>query len=170
MATELIDWGVSGFRERDIEKLLNAVERRMQNLVLTYQPEVLALEQVSELRLSASMFLGAIEERICSKGENAGLQVHRSGVDGVKKQLCGAERVSLTEMADVLIELYPHLEQYRNRSKHWQDEYWRSMFSAVGVGLACVRDISSLSSAPHHAECAMPDSSVRTEGTGHSRP
>ena len=132
-ADELLFWGVAGFRESDAQALLKTVEKRIQDLVLTYQPEVLAIEQPSKVRLRMSPMLGMITGRVSTIAVEAGLRFLALDALVVREKLCGSSKATRARMAERIVELYPHLGRYCRCSSQLQEDYWRPMFSAVGV-------------------------------------
>lgn len=136
---DLVFWGVAGFRGHR-QKLLETVERRVQGLVRTYQPEVIAIEQPSQLRLAASWSLPSITNCLSVVAEKNGLAFRVYDRWVIREKLFGLAWVNRRELADRLVELYPHLGRYRKCSSRWQESYWLAMFMAVAVGVACERD------------------------------
>ena len=132
---ESVFWGVSGFRERDQEALLDAVERRVKTLVQQYQPEVLAIEQPSKVRLRMSPMLEMITGRVSTVAAEAGLRFLALDALVVREKLCGSSKATRAQMAERIVEQYPHLGRYVQGVSYSQRDYWRPMFSAVGVGI-----------------------------------
>ena len=144
---ELIFWGIAGFRAHAGQKLLTAVERRLRGLVQTYQPMVLAIEEPTAVRLKMSSALAGIVMRIQSVATNAGLRFVTASPEGVRERMCGSERATHAQMAERMVKRFPHLERYGRCSSQRQEDYWRPMFSAVGVGVCVCSGMD--------AECAV---------------
>ena len=51
---ELRYWGVTRFRQKELDDLLAALERRLSRLILLYGPTVLAIEKPMPVRLQTS--------------------------------------------------------------------------------------------------------------------
>lgn len=144
-ADELVDWRVSCFREPSFAKatdgkpvcdaLLDAVERRVRGLIQRFEPTVMAIEEPSEVRLRMSPALAGVVARIRSVAQDAGLRFVAVSPLRVRKQVCGAEKATHAQMSERIVERYPHLGRYCRCSSQWQEDYWRPMFSAVGVCL-----------------------------------
>lgn len=137
---DLLFWGVAGFREYWGEDLLRAVEGRLLALIQTYEPQVLVMEKPTPARLVASPMLGAITSRISAVAVGEGLQVQICSPDKVRERLCGSEAATYSQMVERIVALYPHLERYRRPRQKWQEDYWRPMFAAVGVGVVEARE------------------------------
>ena len=133
---ELRFWGVAGFRQRDLDDLLNALERRLTRLITLYRPAVLAVENPTSKRLNASPWLGAVMARIRAVGVDSGLRISLCDPVSVRERLCGSAKATRQDLARRIVERYPHLARYRTCSGQWQELYWTPMFAAVGVGLA----------------------------------
>lgn len=136
---DLVFWGVAGFRGHR-QNLLEVVERRVQCLVRMYQPEVIAIEQPSQVRLAASWSLPGITSCISEVAERDGLRFMAYDRWVIREKLFGVAWVNRCELADRMAKLYPHLARYRNCSSRWQESYWLAMFMAVAVGVVCERD------------------------------
>ena len=134
---ELRLWGVTRFRERGLEDLLPAVERRLLRLIRIYQPVVLAAEKPTPGRLNASPWLRAITARVSAVSIEAGLHFRIYDPVGIRERLCGSVKATRQDLADRITEAYPHLARHSVYSSRWQEAYWLPMFAAVGVGLRC---------------------------------
>jgi hypothetical protein len=132
-------WGVAGFRHGG-EELLESVERRVQRLARTYQPELIVVEKPTKLRLAASWSLPAIVNRIRETVLRSGLQLRIYDQDTVRNELCGSAWATRHELAERIVELYPHLGRYTDCASEWKQSYWLAMFAAVAVGVVCGRD------------------------------
>lgn len=130
---ELLFWGVTGFRGLAGPALLDVLERRLLDLIQTYEPQVLAMEKPTPVRLVASPMLGAITSRISAVAVREGLRVQVCSPDKVRERLCGSEQATYSQIVERIVALYPHLERYRRPRQKWQEDYWRPMFAAVGV-------------------------------------
>ncbi len=134
---ELRLWGVTRFRERRLEDLLPAVERRLVRLIHIYQPVVLAVEMPTPQRLKTSPGLGVVTARISTVAVVSGLHFRICDPVSVRERLCGSAKATRGAIAGRIVEQYPHLARYRTCSSQWQTLYWMPMFAAVAVGLAC---------------------------------
>ncbi len=166
---ELAFWGIAGFRAYGRGQLLTAVETRLQDLVQTYQPIVLAIEQPTRSRLLASPMLAAVIDQIGTAAVDMDLQLLTYCPGTVRKRLCGSRWVTRQVLAGRIVELYPHLARYQDSSSLWQETYWMPMFAAVAVALVCAQDLSSSPPAPRGAGCAPTDILTHRE-TGYSSP
>ena len=134
---ELRFWGVTGFRQRNLDDLLQALERRLTRLITIYRPAVLAVENPTLKRLKSSPWLEAVMARISVVAVGSGLRISLCDPVGVRERLCGSAQATRREMAERIIRLYPHLARYHACSSQWQEFYWMPMFAAVAVGLSC---------------------------------
>ncbi len=73
--------------------------------------------------------------RISAVAVREGLQVQVCSPDKVRERLCGSEPATYSQMVERIVALYPHLERYRRPRQKCQEDYWRPMFAAVGVGV-----------------------------------
>ena len=144
---ELVFWGVTGFRGLVGKALLEAVERRVMELIQQYEPAVVAIEEPSGVRLRMSPMLGEIVRVIRAVAVDAGVRFVAVSPAEVRKRVCGSERATHAEVVGKIVERYPGLGRYRRRSgpkaqqagyraSRQQEDYWRPMFSAVGVGVS----------------------------------
>ena len=132
---ELVNWGVTGFRKQDARTIQQAVQRRVQRLIDTYKPDVLAIEEPSAVRLRMSPLLGVIIRQIRAVAVDTGVRFVAVAQAEVRERLCGSARATHAQMAERIVEIYPHLGRYCRGASQWQEDYWRPMFSAVGVVL-----------------------------------
>ena len=134
---ELRYWGVTRFRQKEMDDLLAALERRLVRLILLYRPAVLAIENPMPVRLHASPWLEKITARIRATARASSLRVYTCNPIRIRKCLCGSARATRKELAQQIVETYPHLSRYRTHSSRWKEHYWMQMFAAVAVGLVC---------------------------------
>lgn len=78
--------------------------------------------------------------RISAVAVGEGLQVQVCSPDKVRERLGGSEPATYSQMVERIVSFYPHLERYRRPRQPWQEDYWRPMFAAVGVGIVAVQD------------------------------
>ena len=133
---ELLYWGVTGFREKDVRELLDGVRNRVQSLIQVYQPGMLAVERPHAARLKASPALEMIVERISAVAVADSLYFCLYDALTIRRHLCGQERATRRQMITQIVARYPHLSRYAAPGvSRWQESYWLPMFAAVGVGL-----------------------------------
>ena len=133
---ELLYWGVTGFRERDVRMLLDGVKERVLSLIQFYQPGMLAVERPHTTRLKASPALEMIVERISAVAVASSLYFCLYDALTIRRNLCGQERATRRQMIAQVVTRYPHLARYAAPGvSRWQESYWLPMFAAVGVGL-----------------------------------
>jgi Holliday junction resolvasome RuvABC endonuclease subunit len=150
--SDLRFWGTTRFRrEKRLEDLLSAVERRLRRLIRLYHPGLLVAEQPTPSRLRASPWLAAIMDRLNAVALEAGLEFRLCDPGEVRERLCGSERATRQDLAGRVVAVYPHLGRYRQGASRWQEDYWRPMFMAVAVGMAGVQGLSASPSAPRGA-------------------
>ena len=148
IGSELRFWGVTRFREKRLEDLLPAVERRLWRLIHLYRPTLLVVEKPTPGRLRASPWLSVLTAGISAVALEAGLRFHLCDPTGVRERLCGSLKATPQNLAGRVVAAYPHLARYQNGASRWQESYWLPMFAAVSVALACRQDLSSSPSAP----------------------
>ena len=151
---ELIDWGITGFRKSDPDAILSQVKSRLTAIIQLYQIQTIAMEQPGKFRCKNSPMLSSITAQIRRLAQASDAALRAYDPIAARKQLCGSGRATHTRLAEYLVSLYPHLERYQKTSSEWKTAYWQPMFTAIGVGLVCARDLSSLSPIPRGAECA----------------
>ena len=137
---DLLFWGVAGFRSVSEEGLRYAVRRKLESLILIYQPQVIASEKPSHIRLKASQMLGDVAAQVSIVALEMSLEHCIVDPKNVRLRLCGSRKTSRRAMAEYVISLYPHLGRYHRCMSRWQQSYWMPMFTAVAVGLVCSAD------------------------------
>lgn len=148
--SELVHWGVCGFRQTEERALFAAVRSRVRDLLALYQPAVVVMETPSEARIAASpMLAGVVASLRCAAAE-AGLSVKRLSPEGVAMRLCGSGRATHAEVVEQVVRQFEHLERFQAKRGSWKEAYWQAMFAAVALALACAggRFISSEAAIP----------------------
>lgn len=138
---ELLFWGVTGFREKEVRELLDGIKKRVQSLIQIYQPGMLAVERPHATRLKASPALEMIVERISAVAVDSSLYFCLYDALTIRRFLCGQERATRRQMIERIVTRYPHLARYAAPGvSRWQESYWQAMFAAVGVGMVCTNN------------------------------
>ena len=57
------------------------------------------------------------------------------------KQVCGSTKATRAQMAERIVEMYPHLGRYCRCSSQLQEDYWMPMFAAAGVVVTVMEKI-----------------------------
>jgi len=109
----------------------------VRNLVAIYQPGVLALEAPLEIRLQGSPLLAPVVAVLKELAREEGLGFRSLELAAVRTRLCGSARATHAALTERVVQEYAHLARYRNCGNAWKEAYWRPMFSAVAVALAC---------------------------------
>ncbi len=137
--TELIFWGVTGFRGVAPHRVVAAVESRLRNWIELYEPTVIAIENPGTTRLNASPLLRDIVVRISAVTLDESLYYQLYGLPTIKERLCYSAKATRKDMIAHVVKLYPHLERYAKGGSAWRKAYWLPMFAAVSVGLICTK-------------------------------
>ena len=116
------------------------VDKRVRALIKRYNPNILAMEKVSFVRLNASPALKKVMAHIAAISLEYSLEFCPYSVETVKMKLCGNDRVTRQAVVAQIIDVYPHLKRYAMWQSRWQEEYWMPMFWAIAVGLVCKVD------------------------------
>ena len=130
-------WGVTRFRQKKQEALLSALDQRLLRLISLYKPTVLAIEKPTPVRLQTSPWLKQITAHTRILARDAALRVYTYDPIQIRKCLCGSARATRSDLAQRIVETYPHLARYNNQVSRWQETYWMQMFAAVAVGMVC---------------------------------
>jgi hypothetical protein len=134
--SDLRFWGVTRFRrEKRLEDLLFAVERRLWRLIRLYRPGLVVAERPTPGRLKASSWLSAIMDRLSAVALAAGLPFRLCDPGEIRERLCGYEKATRQDLAGRVVATYPHLGRYQKSASRWQEDYWKPMFAAVAVGM-----------------------------------
>ena len=132
---ELVFWGVTGFRKHQAHTLGPAIARRVWHLLEVYEPEVLAMEAPTALRLRMSPLLGVVVRQLEKFAQDAGIRFLAVRPTVVRQRLCGSPQATHVQLTAQLVARYPHLGRYQQNASRLQVEYWKPMFTAVGVGV-----------------------------------
>ena len=130
-------WGVTRFRQENLDDLRLALDQRLLRLISLYKPTVLAIEKPTPVGLQTSPWLKQITAHTRILARDASLRVYTYDPIQIRKCLCGSVRATRSDLAQRIVETYPHLSRYNTAISRWQRVYWTQMFAAVGVGMVC---------------------------------
>ena len=139
---ELLLCRVANFRDKNLPILLNSIQKRLHSLIQFYQPTVLAMEQISSKRRQESPYLDAITGIIKVVALEANLEFRCYEQGKIRQILCGSIRSTGRDLVAHIIANYPKVGPYADWTSRWQESYWMPMFTAIAVGLVCLRDTS----------------------------
>jgi len=134
---ELVDWAVMGLRQCPLGSCSERFRLRLRELLLRYQPGVVAVEDPSAARRASSSGLGAMVAQARRAADGAGLVFQPYTPETIRTLLCGSASATVDDVAGRVVGRFPHLAPYRGPATAWKEAYWEPMFTAVAVALVC---------------------------------
>jgi len=136
---DLIAWKVANFRQPHLPLLLVGMRKRLHSLIEFYEPDLMAMESISLKRRRISPYLDAITGIIHVVALEANLELRCFGQKEIRQVLCGSTRSTGRDLVTCIIASYPKVRPYADWTSRWQESYWMPMFTAIAVGLVCLR-------------------------------
>lgn len=133
---ELIHYGVVDLRrKRPATELLTATREALGNLIKTFQPAVLAYEELLFVQSETSKLMVRQEAELRRIGAAFGLHVVSYDPLTVRRKLCSDGHATKLKVADLLVGRFPELRRYRAVQSALQERYWLNMFDALAVAV-----------------------------------
>jgi Holliday junction resolvasome RuvABC endonuclease subunit len=140
-AEELIWYGIKTFHGRKrLPFMRPQVMQYLTDLLQTYQPAVLAVEEPFYAQSLLSKNLRTLTQDIKTWGRWKGLRVHSYAPPTVKAFFCRDQKTKAS-LAEAMVEKYPFLARYLTILP-WRRRYWFHVFDAVGLGLMCQQKLA----------------------------
>lgn len=139
---ELTFVSVKTIRHRKSKRpFFKEINSMMQKLFSNFPIEVVVMKAISKYqRLSPD--LESIVARIKHESSLKNLPVKQITLDQIKSAFGEGEKATEKKAFELLVEKYPDLIRYWNRSSKWQNDYYAFLFSAVAVGVVYLKTVS----------------------------
>lgn len=130
-------------------KRLQEVEKTFSSLLEDYAPNVLVIERPFPFWAEQSRFLEAIIDEIKRLARKEKIRVHEFSALAVRKVICGDDRATKKDVAELVASIYPELKSRLNQKRRSRELYWGHMFDAVGLGVCYLKRQREFPSPPH---------------------
>ena len=139
---ELAYFAVQTIQNRHSEKLLkNEISELVEELIAFSKPKTVAIKAISQYQQTSSVLELTI--KIIKRQAVANqIPVEEISLEQIKAMLGNDKKPTQKKVFQNLTVLYPELKQYLSRPNKWQNEYYHNLFSAVAVGVVCLKSLS----------------------------
>jgi len=132
---DLIYYAVKTVRDRTTaQAILQQVANLAIDVIVKFEPEVLAIEKMFVVQKSAALLSVAAEE-IKSVARSSGLTVYEYAPKSIRKFICQNGSATKRDVAQVIAHRYPELTRHLKTRNKWDEKYYANIFDAVAVGL-----------------------------------
>jgi Holliday junction resolvasome RuvABC endonuclease subunit len=139
--SELVYYGVKTVRDRSTaQKILQQSSAIAEELINSYEPEVLAIEKMFIVQKSAAL-LSVVAEEIKTTARGRGLLVYEYSPSVVRRFLCESGRATKAAVAAVVAGKFPYLSRHLETRTKWETKYYSNIFDAIAVGLKCQSEL-----------------------------
>ncbi len=136
--TKLAYYGVKTLlRKKSPHDTLTEGSKVIRELIEDFKPAILAVEKTFFANNRNSEPLNLFADEIAEIGRRERLRVMEIAANTVRKKICGKGTASKNDMAHEICRRFPELVPYFTSDRRWKEEYYRNMFDAVALGLAC---------------------------------
>ncbi len=139
---ELVFYGVKCVRTKQEAGTLSKLQEIVTNLTESYGIDIVAIERSTFPQQGTPTFKAVYKNIVrCIKNQKRALIELDPQL--VRNSLCGNQKPTKGNTAQILVKTYRELEPYLDVQKIWSKRYYGQLFDAVAVGLACVRGTGS---------------------------
>jgi Holliday junction resolvasome RuvABC endonuclease subunit len=128
---------------RPAGELTETTRELLGELILTYEPTILAYEKSFYVQSRTSALLQAQEAEIYRVGRESALGVVSYFPTRVREVLCGDQWATKDQVASLLAQRFKELERLRFPGKALQNRYWLHMFDAVAVAVVASEGVTA---------------------------
>ncbi|MBW2063341.1 MAG: hypothetical protein JRJ03_00270 [Deltaproteobacteria bacterium] len=136
---ELIEWGIRSVNGKCQKEKREAAKGIISDLILRYQPNVLALKKLHPSRSSPNLDNLVCELR--KLGRKKSLRIFEYPLEKIETSFSGAGKINKRQMAELIIREYPFLSNEFRRENTNLNPYHIRMFEAVALGLVYLHHI-----------------------------
>lgn len=113
----------------------------LSELFTRFKPQFVALKAVSKYQ-QTSVAIKEIVKLIKRQAKAKQVSIIEISLDQVKSLADDAEKRTQKKAFQILVTLYPELKQFSGRPNRWQNDYYHNLFSAVSVGVVCIKSLA----------------------------
>jgi len=121
------------------KKRLEEVRKVFSTLIGNYAPDVLAIEEPLSFWTKQSRFLDVVINEIKCLAKKQRIKVYNFSPLAVRKTICGNDRATKKNVAELVSSIYPELKNRLNQDRRSKELYWGHMFDAVGLGVCYLK-------------------------------
>lgn len=135
-------YGVKTFKRRSPAHafLAEVSNKCVIGLINRYRPEALAIEQTFLVQKNSAL-LQVTAAEIKHTARRRGLSVYEYAPVEVRNAVCGREKATKREMAQVIARRFPELARVLRQPTKWEERYWMHMYDAVALGVVCLTEL-----------------------------
>lgn len=134
---DLIYSGIKTVKGRNIQELLQKASEIIAELIITYQPDLVAQEKLYYIQCRTSDKLQQLTQQIKTVTQRMQVDYVEYPPVFVRQQICQQEKPTKNKTFKILAVLYPELVIKIGTDKLGKDKYWDQMFNAVALGYCC---------------------------------
>lgn len=140
IGTELRDWRLRVIRGKTLIKKFQRLTSILANLIESYSPALVTLKKFHPSR--SSPILDRLQLEAKTYLQENGITVHEYTLDQIKVRLLPGKRVSKAKLTEFIVAQYPILFEEWGREKSLKRSYRMSMFEAIAVASAHLREVA----------------------------
>ncbi len=134
---DLVYSAVKTIKGCTIQELLQKASEIIAELILTYQPDVVAQEKLHYIQCKTSEKLQRLTRQIKKVAQGMQVDYVEYPPTFVRQQICQQKKATKNKTFKVLAARYPELVIKIGTDKLGKDKYWDQLFDAVALGYYC---------------------------------
>jgi hypothetical protein len=136
---KLLNWRVKVIKDRRPKGKWEKIRMLVDNLIVLYQPDALAIKQLHRSRSSRNLNL--IVSRLRQFSKRKGLRLYQYPIKKVEAFFSPGKRINKKRLAEILTSRYPELLPEFRREKASKNPYHIRVFEAVALGAVCLHQL-----------------------------
>lgn len=137
---KLISYAVKSIKRQNRIKTLEQVRKVLENFVLDYGVEVIALEKLGYVQQQAA-FVKTVYDTVRKFARAKNVRVLEFEPLHIRQTVCKTDAATKEMTFEMVTSIYPELSKFLLLKKIWHKAYYAYMFTAIAVGLVCLREI-----------------------------
>jgi Holliday junction resolvasome RuvABC endonuclease subunit len=134
--TEIMICMIKNLSVKDSAKnRLPEVRKIFLKLCNRYSPDVLVIEQSQSSWEDQSEHLAAIVREVKRLAMKKKIRIVEFSPSAIRKAVCGDERATKAQIADVVCRTYPEFKGYLDEHRTYRNKYWERMLGSMGLGI-----------------------------------
>jgi len=144
--SELIYWAVKTINSSKITAQSRKIRKILTNLIVTYQPDLVAQEKLFYVQCRKSEKLKQLHAEIKQLANANQLSYVEYSPFVVRSKICDKNKATKKEAFTTVCALYPELIVKAKQEKIGNDIYWDKMLNAAALGLYCLQKMKRTNS------------------------
>jgi Holliday junction resolvasome RuvABC endonuclease subunit len=137
---KLVSYAVKSIKRPNKTETLEQVEKVLENFLLDYGIEIIALEKLCYVQQQTA-FVREVYEGVRKFAREQNVKILELDPLYIRQTVCKTDAATKEMTFEMIASIFPELSKFLSLKKIWHRAYYAYMFTAIAVGLVCLKEI-----------------------------